>query len=142
MVEIDRASLSPSSRSVAPLFSPFREGDTLTIPVIGVCVGVFVLTARWASTRYFGLDPSFTDRSLSSSAVMLLSIALTAIVAALQPRREPMPWWGALTATLGPLAAIGVTLLTRGPTPERLAAGAIAATASVLASIGIAIRRR
>jgi hypothetical protein len=138
MIETQR----PSARSATPLFAPFREGDALTIPVVGICVGVFVLAARWGSVRFLGLQPSLADRTISASMALLFSIGLTAVVAALQPRREPMPWWGALTASLAPIVATGAVLFTRGATSERLAAAAIIGVASLAASIGVAVRRR
>lgn len=138
MVETQRA----SARSATPIFAPFREGDALTIPVVGICVGVFVLAARWASIRYLGVEPAFADRTVSSSMAMLLSIGLTGIVGAVQPKREPMPWWGALTGAIGPIAAATAVLFTRGVTGERLVAVGIISAASLLASIGVAIRRR
>jgi hypothetical protein len=138
MVETERT----SARSATPLFAPFREGDALTIPVVGICVGVFVLAARWGSMRYLGLEPALADRTISASMALLLSIGLTAVVGALQPRREPMPWWGALTASLGPIVATGAVVLARGATGERLAAAGILGAASLLASIGVAVRRR
>jgi hypothetical protein len=138
MLETQRA----SARSATPILVPFREGDALTIPVVGICVGVFVLVARWASIRYLGLEPALTDRTVTSSMAMLLSIALTGIVGASQPRREPMPWWGALTGAIAPIAAATAVLFTRGVTGERLVAVGIISAASLLASIGVAIRRR